>query len=282
MDLFAYPFLGCVVLILIHAYFGIHVLERGIIFVDLSLAQFISLGTALSLFLGGGPGGRYVWPAVFAVLGALILSLSRRISKLVNIEAFIGVLYIFSLGGSILVLDRSPHGLEELKEILNGNILWLTGKDVALASVLYAAVGLFHFIFRKRFFGLTCRAEYAFAWEFLFFLSFACVLVSSVHLAGILQVFSFLVIPALTGRLFSKKPGKVLVAGWLTGLAVSVFGIVFSYGLDLPTGPVIVVAVSLMFFVLLLFKAVVTRGACDTNIDKEEPCLSKESPKQEQ
>ena len=255
MDIFLYPFLGCVVLILIHAYFGIHVLERGIIFVDLSLAQFISLGTALSLVLGHNGSDRYILPAIFAVLGALILSLSRRISKFVNIEAFIGVLYIFSLGASILVLDRSPHGLEELKEILNGNILWLNGKDVLLASALYAVIGLFHFIFRKRFFQLTYEGKYSFLWEFLFFLSFACVLVSSVHLAGILQVFSFLVIPALIGRLFSRKTSRILMTGWLIGLGVSIFGIIFSYQFDLPTGPVMVSSVSLMFFFLLIAKA---------------------------
>jgi zinc/manganese transport system permease protein len=259
MDFFLYPFLGCVVLILIHTYFGIHVLERGIIFVDLSLAQFISLGTAFSLFLGYGARDQYICSAFFAVLGAFILSLSRRISKFVNIEAFIGVLYIFSLGASILVLDRSPHGAEELKGILNGNILWLDGKGVLLASALYAAIGLFHFIFRRRFFELTYGGRHTFAWEFLFFLSFACVLVSSVHLAGILQVFSFLVIPALAGRLFTRRPARVLVAGWLIGLVVSVFGIFFSYRFDFPTGPVMVSVVSLTFFALLALKAVVGR-----------------------
>jgi zinc/manganese transport system permease protein len=253
--LFLFPFLGCVVLILIHAYFGIHVLERGIIFVDLSLAQFISLGTAVSLFLGKDVHDKYIYSVVFAVAGALILSLSRHISKLINIEAFIGVLYIFSLGAGILVLDRTPHGLEELKEILNGNILWLSGREILQASALYAFIGLFHFVFRKRFFALTYEDQYSFLWEFLFFLSFAFVLVSSVHLAGILQVFSFLVIPALIGRLFSRKPSRILVTGWLIGLGVSIFGILFSYRFDFPTGPVMVSSVSVMFFLLLGVKA---------------------------
>jgi zinc/manganese transport system permease protein len=255
INLFFYPFLGCVILILIHAYFGIHVLERGIIFVDLSLAQFISLGTAFSLYLGKTDHDRYLYAAIFAVIGAAVLSLSRRIAKFINIEAFIGVLYIFSLGASILLLDRTPHGLEELKEILNGNILWLNGRDIIFASCLYAVIGLFHFVFRKRFFALSYEGAYSFLWEFLFFLSFACVLVSSVHLAGILQVFSFLVIPALIGRLYSRNPTKVLITGWLVGLGVSLFGIAFSYRYDFPTGPVMVSSVSLVFFILLGFKA---------------------------
>lgn len=258
--LFIYPFLGCVILILIHAYFGIHVLERGIIFVDLSLAQFISLGTALSMFLGHDNAQRYVYSTAFAVVGALILSLSRRISRHVNIEAFIGVLYIFSLGASILVLDRSPHGLEEFKTILNGNILWVGGGELIGASALYAVIGLFHFICRRRFFALSYEGHDNLLWEFLFFLSFAFVLVSSVHLAGILQVFSFLVVPALIGRLFSKKPSRILITGWLIGLGVSVFGIAFSYGFDLPTGPVMVSSVSLAFFILLGAKAMIGGG----------------------
>jgi zinc/manganese transport system permease protein len=255
VTLFFYPFLGCVILILIHAYFGLHVLERGIIFVDLSLAQFISLGTAFSLFLGGTDHNRYIYAALFAAIGAAILSLSRRISRFINIEAFIGVLYIFSLGASILLLDRTPHGLEELKEMLNGNILWLNGKDIFYATCLYAAIGLFHWIFRKRFFGLTYEGTYSFLWEFLFFLSFACVLVSSVHLAGILQVFSFLVIPALIGRLYSRNPMTILVIGWLLGLGVSILGIGISYRYDFPTGAVMVSTVSLLFFALLTGKA---------------------------
>jgi zinc/manganese transport system permease protein len=261
--LFLYPFLGCLVLILIHAYFGIHVLERGIIFVDLSLAQFISLGSAAAVFLGVDGPGRYLCAAAFAVAGALILSLSGRISRFVNIEAFIGVLYFFSLGAAILVLDRTPHGLEELKEILNGNILWISGREVLNASLLYAAVGLFHFAFRKRFFALSYGGKASVFWDFLFFLTFALVLVSSVHLAGVLQVFAFLVVPSLIGRLFSREPVRVLFSGWLIGLGVSIAGIVLSYAFDLPTAPVMVCLVSLAFFVLLASKAAVAGRAAD-------------------
>ena len=115
LQLLTYPFLACVCLILIHAYFGIHVLQRGIIFVDLSLAQLIGLGIACSLYLGHEPHDQYLYSALFAVIGAFLLSFSRQISRFVNIEAFIGVLYIFGLSASILVLDRTPHGLEELR-----------------------------------------------------------------------------------------------------------------------------------------------------------------------
>jgi zinc/manganese transport system permease protein len=197
----------------------------------------------------------------FAVLGASILSLSKRIGKLINIEAFIGVLYIFSFALSILILDKTPHGTEEFKAILNGNILWLTPKDVISAFVLYGLLGGFHFIFRKKFLALTFDGKNRFAWEFLFFLTFSFVLVKSVQMAGILQVFSFLIIPALIGRLYTREPSKILIIGWISGLVASFIGIGISYKLDLPTAPMTVASLSLVFLVLLIVKAVGGRTA---------------------
>jgi len=249
-----YPFLGCVLLILIHAYFGIHILERGIIFVDLAMAQFIALGIALAFLLGHEGSARNYYAVGFAIVGAFVFSMARRIKRIVNMEAFIGVLYIFSLAGSILILDRTPHGMEEFKSILNGNILWVTSSDILKTFLLYAAIGLLHLVFRKKFFALSYEENNGPFWEFLFFLSFAFVLVSSVQLAGILQVFSFLVIPALIGRLFTSSPMRILIGGWGVGLAASMVGITLSYKLDLPTAPLIVASLSVVFFMLLIFR----------------------------
>lgn len=126
---------------------------------------------------------------VFAVIGASILSLSKRVARLVNIEAFIGVLYIFSLSAAILILDRSPHGLEEFKTILKGNITWVTPHEVLTTFLVYGAVGILHFILRKQFLALSYEGKGTAFLEFLFFASFAIVLVKSVRMAGILQVF---------------------------------------------------------------------------------------------
>lgn len=251
-----YPFLGCVLLILIHAYFGIHILERGIIFVDLAMAQFIAIGIAISFLVGHEETGRNLYAALFAILGASVLTLARNIKKNVNLEAFIGVLYIFSLAASILILDRSPHGFEEFKSILNGNILWVTPRGLFYTFLLYTAIGLFHFVFRKKFLALSYENgnRNGMFWEFMFFLSFALVLVSSVQIAGILQVFSFLVIPALIGRLFTREPSKILIGGWGIGLAASMFGITLSFKYDLPTAPLIVASLSVAFFLLLIWK----------------------------
>jgi zinc/manganese transport system permease protein len=141
------------------------------------------VGIAISFFIGDTTPSRYLYAAVFAVLGASILSFSKQIARHVNIEAFIGVLYVFSFAVSILFLDRTAHGLEEFKSILNGNILWLTPADVLKASLLYAAIGGLHVIFWKKFIDLSYGNGKAFLWEFLFLLTFAFVLVSSVQIA---------------------------------------------------------------------------------------------------
>lgn len=257
LSFLTWPFLACLLLILIHAYFGVHILARGIIFVDLALAQFIGIGIALSFLLGEEHGT--LLALVFALLGAFILSLSKRVARLVNIEAFIGVLYIFSVSAAILILDRSPHGLEEFKTILNGNIIWVTPQEVFFTFLLYAAVGLLHFFLRKQFLALTFEGKGTAFAEFLFFATFAMVLVKSVRMAGILQVFSFLVIPALIGRLFSLKPFRVLMVGWIVGVLITIAGMALSYKLDIPTAPVIVAGLALTFFILLAIKSILQR-----------------------
>ncbi|HYA14902.1 MAG TPA: metal ABC transporter permease [Syntrophales bacterium] len=254
-----WPFIACILLILTHAYFGIHILERGIIFVDLSLAQFVGVGIALSFLSGHEGTERYIFSIAFAVLGAFILAFSRRIARYTNIEAFIGVLYIFSFAASILILDRSPHGLEEFKSILNGNIIWVEPQSVLYTFILYLVISVPHVIFRKRFLELSRNGEGGFMWEFLFFLTFAIMLVISVQMAGILQVFAFLIIPALIGRLFTRETLKVLICGWLLGLVSSTFGIVASYKWDLPVAPVIVASLSMLFFGILLVIAALER-----------------------
>ncbi len=247
-----WPFLACLLLILIHAYFGIHILQRGIIFVDLALAQFIGIGIALSFVFGEEK--VFYLSLAFAFLGAFILSLSKYAARQVNIEAFIGVLYIFSYAAAFLILDKSPHGMEEFKTLLNGNILWVTPQQLLSTLALYSGVGLFHFLMRRKFFALTFEGKGGILLEFLFFVSFALVLIKSVLLAGILQVFTFLVIPALIGRLFFRETWKVLMTGWLVGVAVSMLGIFLSFRLDIPTAPVIVAGLALIFFALLFLK----------------------------
>ena len=177
-----------------------------------------------------------------------------------NIEAFIGVLYAFPLTAATLILDRTPHGLENFNAILNGSILWVRPRDLMATFVLYAAIGVFHLAFRKRFFDLSYKGAGGFVWEFLFFLSFALVLVKSVEMAGILQVFAFLIIPALIGRFFTREPAKNLIGGWILGFVASSGGMVVSYTWDFPTAPTIVASLSVLFLAIVVERLIVRRG----------------------
>lgn len=246
------PFFACIALVLIHAYFGIHILEREIIFVDIAMAQFIGIGIALSFLFGYE--NHYFLALIFALLGSLILALSRKAEQFVNLEAFIGVLYVFSFAAAILVLDKSPHGSEEFKSILNGNILWVTKNDVIYAYLLYFLIGAFHIGFREKFFALTFEGKKSNLWEFLFFFTFGLVLVKSVVMAGVLTVFSFLIIPALIGRIFSKKFTKSLSIGYSAGTIATLISIFLSYKFDFPTSPLIVLTMSSFYFFALIFK----------------------------
>lgn len=246
------PFFACIALVLIHAYFGIHILERGIVFVDIAMAQFIGIGIALSFYFGNEK--HYLMALLFALLGSLILAFIRKAEKIVNIEAFIGVLYVFSFALATLILDKSPHGGEEFKSILSGNILWVTKHEVIYAYILYIIIGAFHLFFRKNFFAITFEGKRNNFWEFLFFFTFGLVLVKSVVMAGVLTVFSFLIIPALIGRLFSKRFFPSLVIGYLAGTVATFISIYISYKFDFPTSPLIVTIMSFFYFAVLTLK----------------------------
>lgn len=243
------PFLICIALLLIHTYFGLHILERGIIFVDIAMAQFIGIGIAISFLMSGK--NHHKLALFFAFLASLILSFLKKFESFVNIEAIIGVLYVFSLSVTLMVLDRTPHGIEEFRNILNGNILWVNFNDVKNAFLLYFLIGLFHFLLREKFYSLTFKKEKNVFYEFLFFLTFGIVLVKSVVVAGILTVFSFLIIPALIGRLFSKKFITSLLIGYLSGLIATMISIMISYFYDYPSSPTIIAFMSLLFFLTL-------------------------------
>jgi zinc/manganese transport system permease protein len=248
------PLIGCVLLVGIHTWFGIHVLERGIIFVDLALAQCIALGMAVSFAFGAEGVAREILWAASAVFGASILSQTKKIGRVVNVEAFIGSLYVIAFAATILTLDRTPHGMDELKGLLSGNILWLTSSDLARTALLYGIVGGVQFIFRTKFLALSRGETNSGIWEFVFFLCFAVVLLSSVQIAGVLQVFSFLVLPALTARMFVSGPRAVLLTGWLLGIVATGFGVAVSYLCDLPTAPMIVASMGALFLSALALK----------------------------
>ena len=216
------PFLAGLILTGIHAYLGVHVVERGVIFVDLSLAQIAALGT---------------------IIGAGIFAMTRvhRETRIPR-EAIIGIVYAVSAAAAILAMSKATGETEHLKDMLVGNILSVNLSTVLRTAGLYALVGLFHFIFRKKFLAISLgeTIPHMKLWDFLFYVSFGFVVTSSVAIAGVLLVFSYLIVPSVAAMLYARTIGARLAIGWTMGALVSALGILLSFKLDLPTGATIV------------------------------------------
>ncbi|HYV85447.1 MAG TPA: metal ABC transporter permease [Patescibacteria group bacterium] len=249
-DLLLPAFVASLILTGIHAYLGVHVVERGVIFVDLSLAQIAALGTTVAYLMGNDLHSTvaYFYSLGFTFLGAAIFAFSRvhhrtRIPQ----EAVIGIVYAVSAAIAILVMSKATQETEHLKEMLVGNILSVTWPELLKTAVLYSLVGVFHFVFRHRFLLMSLNEAEAERrgwnlrfWDFLFYVSFGFVVTSSVAIAGVLLVFCFLIVPSVTAMLFSERLGPRLAIGWSMGALVSAGGVALSYALDLPTGATIV------------------------------------------
>lgn len=243
-------FVAGLILTGIHAYLGVHVVERGVIFVDLSLAQIAALGTTVAYLAGYDlhSKGAYVFSLGFTFLGAAIFAFSRVHRKTrIPQEAVIGIAYAVSAAVAILVMSKATQETEHLKEMLVGNILSVTWPELAKTAVLYALVGLFHYVFRERFLLISLDESEAERrgwnirfWDFLFYMSFGFVVTSSVAIAGVLLVFCFLIVPSVAAMLFSERLGVRLAIGWTMGAVVSAAGVMVSFVFDLPTGAAIV------------------------------------------
>jgi zinc/manganese transport system permease protein len=269
MDLLQFllvPFVAGLILTGIHAYLGVHVVERGVIFVDLSLAQIAALGTTIAYLAGHDLHDQvtYFWSLGFTIIGAAIFALTRvhhetRIPQ----EAIIGIVYAVSAAAAILAMSKAPEGTEHLKDMLVGNILTVSWSTVIKTAILYAIVGAFHFIFRRKFLSISLgeKIPHVKWWDFLFYVSFGFVVTSSVTIAGVLLVFSYLIVPSVAAMLFAQSIGRRLAIGWAIGAIVSALGILASFRLDLPTGATIVCT----FGVALAFLAVIRLAVRDRN-----------------
>jgi zinc/manganese transport system permease protein len=249
LGLMAAPFAACLVLLGLHVYMGIHVLARGVIFVDLALAQLAALGATAALWAGSELEGDTAWWVSLgvALVGAVFFALTRMREGRIPQEAIIGITYVVAAAAAILGLDRAPHGGEEIKGMLVGSILWVSWPVVGRTAAVYAALGLFHWLFRQRLLLISLEPERARAeglslrlWDFAFYASFAVMIALSVPVAGVLLVFSFLIVPAVCGALLAQGVAAQLLVGWGIGLAASVAGCYLSYALDLPTGATVV------------------------------------------
>lgn len=252
-------FCECLVLVGIHAYLGIHVIRRQIIFVDLAIAQIAALGTLVAFLIGIAPHtfASYWFSLGLATMGAGIFAVCRFRDSKVPQEAVIGLIYAIAAATAILLIDKAPHGAEQLKDILTGSILWVRWRSIAIAAAVYSAVGLVHYVFRDKFLLISADPEKARqsginvrAWDFLFFFLFGVVITLSVDVAGVLIVFVFLVAPAIMAISITDSLVKQLLIGWGLGLLVTVLGLVASYLWDLPTGPAIIGCYALVILAL--------------------------------
>lgn len=259
------PFLACLILTGIHAYLGFHVIERQVIFVDLALAQIAALGSSVAILLGYGLDGTasYGLSLSFAIAGATIFSLTRFKKQRVPQEAIIGITYAVSAAMLIIILSRSAEGDEHIKQAMVGNILLVGMPEIVKIFLIYTAIGIFHFIFRKKFLMISSDAAQAYErginvrlWDFIFYVTFGFVVTSSVRIAGVLLVFSFLIVPAVCAILFSDHLRTRLFLGWGFGFLASAVGITASYYFDLPTGASVVCVFGGMLVLLACFKKI--------------------------
>lgn len=273
---------ACIAIFAIHAYLGIHVLEREIIFVDLALAQIAALGTTVGFLLGIHVEDKmsFLFSFGFVFIGAAIFALTRLRRQTIPQEAIIGIVYAVATAAAILVADRAPGGAEHIKQILMGSILWITWPSIWNILAVYIVVAGFHWALRKKFLLISEDYERAILehgigvklWDFLFYITFGIVIVLSVRIAGIMLVFSFLVVPAAVSMLFSKRWLTKLLIGWGVGLFASIFGLYISYTLDSPSGPTIVCFLGLFLILAGLIKTVFLRAKPATltaNIQEE-------------
>ena len=267
LSLFLPPLVACLVIVAIHSYLGLHVIAREVIFVDLSLAQMAALGSTVAILAGSSPDSptALLYALGFTTLGAAVFALTRTHEKgRVPQEAIIGIVYVMASAAAILVADRTPRGGEAIKDILVGSLLWVTWPTIIRLAGIYAVVGVFHWALRRRFLTISFEPESVLArgwrirwWDFWFYLSFGIVITFSVPIAGVLLVFSFLVVPAAIAFQFTRRHGMLAAISWLAGGVASALGLLVSFEYDLPTGPVVVC----MFGLLLLVSYLVRRAA---------------------
>jgi zinc/manganese transport system permease protein len=269
LSILLWPTLACLILTGIHAYLGLHVVERGVIFVDLSLAQIAALGAAIGSLAGYDPhdSPSYYFSLGFTLVGAAIFAFTRSKKSHVPQEAIIGIVYAVSAAAAVLVMNMLPQGAEHFQNTMVGNLLAVTPQEILKMAVLYAAVGFLHWLWRKPFLAISTHHDKPQThgynvklWDFVFYGTFGVVVTSSVTIAGVLLVFTFLIVPAVSACLVSDKIGTRLAFGWAMGVIVSVIGIAASYHFDTPTGATVVCAFGAALALLATGKAFMTRA----------------------
>ena len=261
------PFVACMVLVAMLGYLGLHVIAREVIFVDLSLAQMAALGSLVALLFRVDPDSSktYIFALLATAVGALLFALTRSSGRHSRVpqEAFIGIVYVVASAAAVLVANKVPGGGEAVEKTLVGSLLWVTWPQIVKLAAIYGGLGVFQFVLRRRFLTISFHPEEAERdgwkirwWDFLFYLSFGVVITLAVPIAGVLMVFTFLVVPAVIANLFTGDRRKMALISWGSGALASILGLWVSYTKDLPTGPLIVCMYGVLLLVAVGIRAV--------------------------
>ena len=268
LEMMAAPVVMALILVAMHSHLGHHVVRRGVIFVDIALAQVAAFGVAISLLLGGeiGTDGTYAVALGSTFLGALLISRTRGKSERVPQEAYIGIIYAVCSAAMILVLTQVPHGGEEINHLLVGAILWVTWPTLLKTAALYAVLGFLLWRWRGPLDRISADAEAARReglplrrWDFAFYLILGTVVTSSVQIAGVLLVFTLLVVPTVMSVRLYADHRRHFVYTLAVGVAAVVLGAALSYVLDLPTGAAIVCVFGFLLGLQVLLESLLRR-----------------------
>ena len=258
-------FIVTVLMVVTHTYLGLHVLARGIIFVDLALAQIAALGVSIAFLMGQESHGYVAQLYAFGatLMAAFGFAKLREIPSKTAREVTIGCVYVVATALSIVILSRSSQGMEELKAMFNGNILWVQWQEIGLIALAYMLLTLLHLIYHRRFHALSFVTDKpvksSFLWEFLFFASFALVITLAVNVAGVLLVFACLIIPAFSASILTGSFMRRLLLGWTMGIAGSAAGLWLSLTADLPVGATVVSLLGGLPLLAVIFKTAIDK-----------------------
>src|SRR5438094_3374664 len=240
--LMKWPLIAVLILPWLLVYLGLHIVQRGVIFVDLALAQTAAFGTCVAMLVGYDVHDwqSYAFSLGFTFVGAVVLTFTRTRRQLVPQEALIGIVYVMAAAAAILVLSHSTGGKEELQRSLVGELLVVLPSDVLKTFALFVGVGVAHFLFRKKFLAISANSEQAAAsglnvrwWDFVFYMLFGLVVTSFVHIGGVLLVFSYLVVPAVCAAYLVNSFLARFVLGWGIATLCSLVSLLLTARVDL-------------------------------------------------
>ena len=241
------------------SYLGVHVVGRGIVFVDLALGQISSLGVAFAAFIGTGLTSI---PLIFTLAGALLMSFINIRDKRLKQEAIIGILYAFASALTVLFISKTPHGDSDIQEVLFGNILSVSWRQISTLGIVFGVIALLQLVFFNKFFGLTKSFENGEnhligifnIWNFLFYISIGLAIVFAVKINGVIPVFSFLIIPAVSAIMLTKNNFAVFIIAFIISIVAGFFGLNFSFHYDFPAGSSIVAILGIIFILTSVYK----------------------------